>query len=337
MAKTASPKSTQGLNKGVHKESENEMFSIVEDGNGYKYRVANMASPIICPKKGTIQIEAIKRTKGKEPNIRVSNVYDASLDLWYGIPTGIDPVSKRLQWRSFFIGDFRQYNLSNEADRQEWSVVSRCTYMEGSTVFPTSRKLYRKYDVEAEAEREIAAISSIETAVGIIKGMRLTEEIAAARAFGKAPEGMSQTKIKAELYRQAKNNPFSIIEYWNSKNRSVIDVYNGAKSTGLITYNMNKGYMYKNGTPLGSTELLAMEFLTKDPEFLMAVAQEVKLRDKSQIALEGAEQGGDNASEEFTMLRIKAKNLGVPNFDQMTQDELETRVGELEEKLNGFE
>lgn len=310
------------------------MFYEQKNGRGFTYRIANMNNPIVCRRKGIVRIEAIHKGKFKQADVRVSNYFDPKLRVWFGVPTGIDD-NGNIIWKRFHLGEFKEYNLANDDEAVEFAVVSRHTIMTGS------RKLYRVYDVEADAKAEIAIIGLIDEAVSIAKGMKIQEWIDTARFFGKSAAGMSPVMLQSEVYKIARNTPNELIDYWNDSNRDIINVFNAAKSVGIISFDYATGWMYEKTMPLGSTEQAAMKYIKQDPVLAKGIQQKCKERDKAAKAVmsrsqdeSGVQVFENQESTDVIELQMKAKLLGVENFEVMEMDELKQRVKEAEDNTD---
>lgn len=310
-----------------------KLFYEIQDGNGFTYRIANMNNRLVCPRKGIVQIEAISRHKGKQANFGFCNVFDSKLKIWYGVPMGINQATKEIIWKRFYLPEWRQYNLAVEEDAIEWAIVSRSNFMEGSP-YAAGRPAYKKYDLEAEAEAKIERISAIKEAVEIVTSLKLKDWISVARFFGKNPENMSVNQLRAEAYTQADRNPKEFISYWTNTNRQVIDIFNAAKAYGLVSYNVTKGWLFRNTMPIGNTEQQAIAYVIQNPEFAQGLAMAVKDKDVTEKIIkrnEAPEQidfdkitGKDN--RELVELQMRAQLLGIKGYDIMSEEELKEAV-----------
>src|SRR3990167_11207884 len=134
------------------------LYKAFKDGNGFEYKIANMENPIVCNRKGIVEIESIRKLNTREPRFTISNVHDRETDIWFGIPMGMNPSTKEVVWQRFVIGDFRRYDLSKKEDAIEWTIVRRAPWLEGSA-FQRGKPQYRMYDKEAEATAIITRMS----------------------------------------------------------------------------------------------------------------------------------------------------------------------------------
>ncbi|MCC7514551.1 MAG: hypothetical protein IT212_07645 [Bacteroidia bacterium] len=321
---SAKPVAEVGVIPDVAKE---EMYYEMKDGKGMTHKIANMNNPLVCRRKGVIEIEAIRRGKDKQANISICTTFDARNRIIFGIPTGIDNETNKIIYKRFYLPEFKTYNLSNADEAEEWAIIKHHEVLNGP------RPTYKIYDTEAIAQAEINEISLIEEAVSIAKGMKLKDWVPCARFFGHDPAGMTPTMLQSEIMKLAKNTPSELIDYWGQESRPVVDIFNAAKAVGLIHHDHVKGWLFKKTLPLGSTQEQAMRYVIKDTVFAKSLQTEV---DSLDITTESIASGKSNRrktsfdemeeSKDVFDLKIKAKLLGIKEFDKLTDDQLRKRV-----------
>lgn len=316
----------QGL---VPNQTKDELWYEIVDGLGMKHKVANLQNPLICRRKGVIEIEATKRGKFKQPNVSICTTFDKQERIIYGIPIGIDGTTKKIIWKRYYIPDFKTYNLANSDEAEEWAIIKRHEVLNGA------RKSYRIYDTEKIAQEEINMITLIEKAVGIAKDMKLKQWVPCARFFGKQPEGMSPMMLQAEIMKIARDTPSEMIDYWENSNREIVDLFNSAMTFGLIGHDYLKGWLYKQTLPLGSTKETAMRYVIKDPQFCKSLSDEIKSLENNNHSetdqdLDKIKKTDDEVPKELLELRFKAKLLEIKNYEKMNLATLKKRVAEAE-------
>lgn len=318
--------------EGVKKE---ELYYEIQDGRGFTIRVANMKHPQICPRKGVIQIESLKRTNFKQPDLSCCAIFDHTLKIWFGVPQG-HQANGDILWKRFYLSDFKEYNLKNEDEAIEWAIVSRQNFIQGSP-YQRGRILYKKLDIEAEAEDFIKMTTMIEKSVGVARLMKLKEWINCARFFGRTPENMSAIKLQSEVYGIAKDQPIEFMAYWDNANRQVVDLFGAANSLGLITYDLVKGWLFKKSLPLGRTKEAAINYIINDGAFSNSLLAEVKQKDTASKIVTGRTNDNNEANlidsaenKDLLELQIKARLFNIKGFDTMDMDELRSKVEEAE-------
>lgn len=313
-------------------------FTVIKDGNGTEYKIANMANPYICQRKGIVEIEVLKKLNTMEPRYSFSNVYDSELGIHFGVVLGIDSRTKEIKWQRFSVGDFKRYDLTNHADAVEWAVMRRTTRLIGSP-FMRGKPLYRMFDKEAEA-REVIAKSTIrskamEVATQMIK---IEDQADVYRNFGKNPAGHTVTTLHAEIIKLAERSPKEFIDMWENKNRPVVTLFNKCVAVGLINFDIAKGgYMWKDSLPMGVTEQTSQNFLLENKSVYNQAKIEAEQRDnttKTLVKMTREEEsffGNEEVEDdqELVNLRIQAKAINIQNVMGMSKKELTEALDEF--------
>jgi len=91
---------------------EGDDYIIVKDGNGAETKIVNLANEKYCPRKGFIEIEAMRKSNKHENVKMVRKIRDKKTNLFYGIPTGINTETKELQFKAIWIDNKMQFDLS---------------------------------------------------------------------------------------------------------------------------------------------------------------------------------------------------------------------------------
>lgn len=331
------PTQNAGAPLNLARMTKEQMFTEIEDGNGFKIKVANMNNPLICPRKGVVQFESIKKTAYKQTEFSFTTAYDPIARVTYGIPIGLNPVTKRIIWQRFYVSDFREYDLKNERDAVECAIFSRLACVQGS-MFQKGRLSFRKYDVDAIADEAVRKITMSEEAIGIVKNMKLKDWIPLARFLGKVPENLSESRLRQEVFETARNNPDEILNYWHNTSRQLIDLFHAGKAVGVIHFDVIQGWMYKRTMPIGKTEALAIDYISKDATFASGLLSEVKSKDRATRTIQGKDVNADNDlnsfanqdNQEFTTLQMKAQMYRISGYQEMDIEELREQVKQAE-------
>jgi len=311
------------------------------DGNNYKHKVANMNNPFICKRKGSVEIECIKKSNTNPPRFSISTVHDKELGLIFGVPLGIDSRTKEIRWARFVVEDFKRYDLSKKQDAVEWTIVSRAPWLAGSP-FQRGKSHFRMYDREAIA-KEVIETSTLRSKAEELarKSIPLEDLCDMYRNFGKNPEGFSYIMLQAEMIKIAQRSPKDFLNIWENTNRAVLTSFNRATQMGIVEYNAVKGgYLYKN-LPLGLTDQAAIKYLLENKTLLAQIDLQSKELDtvainiKKQTDNEKEFFGTQDATEdvELVELRMAAKVLGIKNVPGFTKAELQKEVDVLSENV----
>lgn len=316
------------------------LYESYKDGNGFETKVANLNNPYVVPQAGIIEVQCIKKSNHTEARYSISNAFDSDLGLWFGVPTGVDERTKKIAWQRFVIGDFRRYDLSKVSDRREWAVFSRSAVLEGSP-YQRGKILYRKFDKEAEARETIERSTIRRRAMEIVDQMVKIEDLMDMyRNFGRNPEGFSLTQLQAEIIKIAERTPKDFVNMYENANRGAVTIFNRAKATGLITFDINKGgFLWKDSLPIGLTDQGAIKYLLDNPTILNQANIESKSKDPvanhqrlnltaEQKKFFQVEDGSDEEDVELIEFRSAAKIMGIANYMSMTKAQLEKALDE---------
>lgn len=263
------------------------LWTIVKDGNNQEYKVINFDNPEAVPSKGLKVVRAIKKSSRHQPASVFRAVRDPQTDIWYGIPAGIHETTKNLRFLSIEINDMRQYDLANPQDRMEWAVVSRAPFLRDSPFAKGLRPSHYVEDVEADAEVKIQNIEEKEQAYQTVKGMSLAQIVDMARNVGGIDtRNSSLTVIKANLLdfvdsKEKDKGAKKFNEIWKMTNRDAFTVFHRCKHVGLVSFDLTNGWLWKKSNQLGTTEPMAIEYMTKNPSLLMAMDGESKVKDET--------------------------------------------------------
>lgn len=251
------------------------LYTIYKDGNSAEHKVCNMDHPDVCPRKGHIVIEAIRKSKRHETNIGFTNVRDRNSGIVYGIYQGIDTRTKEILYQRIHLGDREEYNLENLQDARVWAVVSRYNGLEGSP-FQYGKPMFRVHNKEAEAEKTIAKIKNGTRAVAIAESLKGGQLLDMSRNLGIPPEHNSMGIMLSEIMKKAQENPDAFLSVWDNTNRQVLTIINRAKAVGLLRYDSMKGFLWREGLPIGSNDMQMIDYLVKNVQLLTTMDHDSK-------------------------------------------------------------
>lgn len=236
-------------------------------------------------RKGYIELRPIRQRKSTEGRVINHTNYsfrcykDYSTGTTYGIPIGKNPDGT-YKFQRITINGHRFYNLENEQDAREWHIVKNCPRIKGS-MFPSGDPLFAVINQEKEAEDVISKFSESRKAGDYIMGLEGNKLVEFSRLFGFNPETNSPSVLKKLLLEMAQRNPVHVTDKMANRIDTAVNVViKRAMSVGLIKNTMDKGYMFKDGIPLGLTEPGMVEFLKKDSLMLSSIDAESKRLDK---------------------------------------------------------
>lgn len=309
-------------------------FTVFITKDNIEMKIANVNNEKVSRQSGIIEVECIRKSNSIEPRYTLSNVFDHASGLWYGRVLGWDDRMGAVKWQRIQIGDHKRFDLSKPDDRLAWAVMSRSTRLIGSPN-QKGKALYRVHDREEEA-REIIEKSSMRSRAMEIatKEISIEEMMDMYRVFGQVGEGLSPTRLQAELIKIAERNPKEFYDAWSSTNRGVLMTFKRCQATGLISFNLDKGgFMWRDTLALGVTEQTAMDYLVKNPTVLQQAERESKDLDFQTKNVKGQSKEereffGEVKEDDPELLELHqiAQIMNIEGYQKMTKEALNKAV-----------
>ncbi|MFA6916974.1 MAG: hypothetical protein WC222_11295 [Parachlamydiales bacterium] len=239
-----------------------------------------------------VEIRPIKIDKYKETRVSLSFSRDERTGIYYGIPIGTH-LDGNIKWRKVILTDRNVFNLNHPLEAQMWYVARFNPFVEGSP-FHGMEPVFRVYDPEMEAKKDIVKATALGLAITRVKTMRTAELIGFARYLAlPIPEEVSDKLVRAEIMRFVMMNPVEFNHKFDDENRQIAEIFYSANSLGLVIFDIEHGYSYK-GTFLGSNELDSIRFLMKDTLTLTSISSVLKQTDTDAEKLKSKEQNDED-------------------------------------------
>ena len=303
------------------------MYVIVQDGNNQEHKIVNFENPEMVPTEGIKIVRAIRKLSRHQPASVMKVARDRITGIIYGIPAGLYDGTKNLKFQSIEINDVRQFDLRIMADRMEWAVISRATYLVGSPN-QKGKPTHTVYDVEAESNAKIINVSEKKQSYTTMEALSPMQVMDMARNCGGISViNNSLATVTAELYEFIDSKDLGkgakkFNEIWTMTNREAMTIYNRCKSVGLVSFDINSGFLWKMATVLGTTDPQAIDYISNNPALLMAMDSESRSMDPNFMA---------NASEEEKKIFITANPI-PKEVDGAILAEMNKAMNRLSEK-----
>jgi hypothetical protein len=250
------------LKEGVH-------YKVFKDGNGVEYKVVNFENPDICPREGIVELHPLKVSSRHRNIVGFKTVVDKITGIIYGIPNGVNPQTKQLEFLKITLTDSETLDLKNPLDAMKCTVIRNSFFLEGSPNLSGKPK-YKIHDTEREAILFLAQRAIKRKAVDISEGLTGSQLVDMARNLGIPPENNSIPTMHKEVIKRAENDPQKFMDIWDSPTRKELTVLKRAMSVGVVTFDPQLGYNY-NGSPLGQMEGMAVEYLKDYPQICQTI------------------------------------------------------------------
>jgi len=283
---------------------------------GIPLRIYNFENPELCPRKGIIELQAFKVAKNMNghrrhnTSVRIDKVYDLANNIIIGIPVGYNEKEDRPLFKSFILEDTTVFNLANPDDAMKWAIVKNSYYVEGSPNADRSMVIFRVKDEEKEAELYIAKREIKRKAETIASGLYGAQLVETGLALGLDVENMSSAILFMRVSQIAEGDPKRFMDIWDSPNKLEITVVKRALATGIITQDVQLGYMY-NSLPLGISEPLVVGYLRDNPQIRSVIDQQSKAKQSDSLKAMSEDAGDpivDAKDAEIAKLKSQLEN-----------------------------
>jgi hypothetical protein len=312
---TANDNVSEMLKEGVD-------YIIVKDGNGAETKIVNLANEKYCPRKGFIEIEAMRKSNKHENVKMIRKIRDKKTNLFYGIPTGINTETKELQFKAIWIDNKMLFDLSIPDQAMACAIILNSQYIEGSPN-QQGRSLWKVIDKEVLAHKEINKRTLRRQAEAIIESLSGGALEEAAINLGvNVDANRSVFMMTNEIYRVMELDPKKFIELHNNPEREYISVFNKAVAKGFIINDVVTGnYIYGN-IPLGHNKEMAIKFLVDNTGMATTLNAKCDMQDaESRKSMEVQQDTVQSQSKEAEMQKKimeleaeLAKNKKVEEF-----------------------
>lgn len=222
-----------------------------------------------------VEIKPISPDMHKTPSRTGTFQKDPITGIYYGIAISQDDFGN-MKWQKIQIGDSLSLNLDLDDDAKVWAVIRFNPDIAGSP-FQKQSPYYEVYDPIETARAEMGEIKQMQKAfarVELIKDKPI-EMVLFARYLGEEiRDNAAYDIVFNTLLKVAKNHPIDFNKKWSDKNRSYGERFATARVLGIITQDIDKGYVFRN-IPLGQTEEEAIRFLSKDASILNSISNSI--------------------------------------------------------------
>lgn len=243
--------------EGVH-------YKVWKDGLGTEVKIANLENEDLCSRTGIIELIPMRMSSRHENRVGIRTVIDRKMGVIWGIPTGVNPETKKLEFLKINLVDSETFDLTDADQAMKWAIIKNSYFVEGSPNLKGKPK-YKVRDVERQAKLFLANRSQKRKAIDIAEGLYGQALHDMARMLGIPPEANSDATLAMEVIKRAEDKPKEFMEIHDSPTRKEIIVLKRAMAAGLVSQDPSLGWNY-NGLPLGPNEVMAAEYLKEYPQ-----------------------------------------------------------------------
>lgn len=276
-------------------------------------------------RSGTREIVPIEEKKML--NFSFTCFKDPRTGIWYGITDGQDYQTKRPIFRRITITGRRLYNLENEEDAIEWAIISRHPSTLGSFLqkgLPLVKPYDRKKIAVARLQKIKRGAEAVDIALNHLKGNELLDF---ARLLAITPENNDYEVVAQLVAEKAQRDPELFMDKYSDANKEILIVINRARSTGMIKYKIDHGFVYNDSLPLGSSDIAVITYFKNNVRLLESIDLESKAASK--------ETYGTEEPEIVEVEKGAVKKNSKKDVDSMDWDEIRDYAAFKKIKIHG--
>lgn len=251
----------------------------IEFGTKIKYRVMDLDKVVMKIREERaryslspyIEIKPISPDMHKVPSRTMTFQKDPVTGVLYGIPIDQDDFGN-MRWQKTQIADNMSLNLDNVNEAKIWAVIRFNPDIKGSP-FQVQNPYYEIYDPVKVARTEMGEVAAMKKAFDRIDKIQShpVDMVMFARYLGEEiRENASVDIVYNTLLKFARGYPMEFNKKWESKSRSYGERFATARAIGVITQDIDKGFVFRN-IPLGLSEEDAIRFLSKDMNIMNSI------------------------------------------------------------------
>ncbi len=289
-------------NTSAQRGEEGKQFIVMKGNDGAEYKILNIDFEGYAPREGIVEIEPLKKAKNERGGLRHLNnvqwkvIRDRQTGYLVGLPIGINPKTKQIDWTPLNVRGMETYDLSIPDQRAKWICVKYSHfYVESPNFSASSKTKYKGIDKEKDALEFEVSRRTKRKAVDIAESLVGEELEEVALMLGFDPKVMSAKTLWVEVVKFAENpDKFKgktgaerFLEVYNSDSRQELSILKKGISLGVLSHSLDTGINY-NGLSIGFNESEAVEYLKKN----VSVATSVNIQNKRLES--GSEQSMSN-------------------------------------------
>lgn len=244
-------------------------YKVFKDGNGVEYKIVNFENPEYCPREGIIELIPMRLTSRHENRLGIRNYTDRVTGIIYGIPQGINPTTKQIEFQKINLVDAETFDLSDSNEAMKWAVIRRCFAIEGSPNLRGKPK-YKVKDVERAAVVYLKDMPQKMKAMQVAMALTGDNLMDMARNIGVPPENNSINTLQMHVVKYADEHHQAFLDIWDSPTREQLSIFRKAIAVGVLKDEGVNGWCY-NGNPIGMNEGIAVQYLSDNHQICKAI------------------------------------------------------------------
>lgn len=232
-----------------------------------------------------IELQPISEDLNKNRSKMATFQKDPLTNVLYGIALSADEFGN-IRWQKIQINDMMSLNLDNLNDARIWTVLRFSPDILYSP-FQGQNPYYKIYDPVSEAQVEQMEVLAIKKAFERVDTLlkKPKQMVQFARYMGnEVRDNTNYEIILGTLLSDARNRPALFNKRWESRARSFAEHFHSALALGIVTENVDRGFMYE-GIALGMSVPDAIRFLSKEKTVMSSISTALDERDEAVLSV----------------------------------------------------
>lgn len=232
---------------------------------------------------GFVTIVPRHNNKHRDYNTAFRSFPDHQHGIMWGYPSDVDVKSGAIKFRQIRVDVSRVFDLSNFIDVMEFYIISHHYDL---IVSPRSDLMID--DPEEKAIKKIKSQSMRVKADAFITEADDEKIKELVRVLcGVDPSRTSMNVCRSMLSEMCMTEPQRILSKMEDKDFEYQSLFAQLKEVGLVNESVNRGWLYRQGLPMGNTPEGVVSFMKGDPEFTMTLRRELQQMKKDTAIANG--------------------------------------------------
>lgn len=277
-----------------------------------------------------INISPIHEDQLKDRSYSIAMFNDKEFDVIYGKFLGFSSNGEP-RFHRYSISEYMSFDITQNGDAEIWIMLLFFSKLEGSV--NEDNPYFRIFDDSQVALDNVKKAELFAKAMGRIKSMGLKDKLYFIRyAYpGKTiSSSFNDNILDGLLLEEAMKNPDTFNRLYESKTRSISEVFHSGIHTGVIQNVQEQGFVFE-GFNLGISELDAITTLSKDNTILSSVLDRISKHDGVLRGIVSNTQNRKKMEEKETKSKESEKENKNPNENHGNSQSLDDGANDSSE------
>jgi len=251
------------------------------------FNFANSAHSQFIEREGIIVVQPISPSPHRNETLTIGGFkgfgyWDKgkTQKYWFGTVVGNNPDGSK-KFKKINIVDGRMYHLNNPEDAMEWHILRHHFSIKGS-VNQFGKARWKVVDERKDSKETISKSKAFVDVYEFLAKMSDSRIKSFGRIFGLDPINNPADVIKGQLLAKAMEKPNQFIPYMkDTETTNIREAFHRAISTNVITFRLDRGYLFNDSIPLGINEEMAIGHLMANKDLFINIDMLSRQKDNS--------------------------------------------------------